>query len=67
MRDITGDPSWTENNAPFIELHKDEAYRIEGFIAGGQMPFEVKIVGNFLRLIRIEAPNFIYVPFVNNV
>ncbi len=67
MRDKTGGAEWTDSNIPFMQIHNDHANMIAGFIAGGQMPFKLIDVGSGLnclkRLIRIDLPEFTYVPF----
>jgi len=66
MSEATGESSWTESNMPFMQLTAEEGLRVSGFIAGGQMPFKVDNVKGDLRLIRIDVPEFTYVPFTEN-
>ncbi len=63
LTEETGDSSISDSNAPFLELHSDEARLIKGFLAGGQMPFAVEKIGNDTRLFRIDLPLFTYEPF----
>lgn len=63
LQSETGDSSIGDSNSPFLELHEDEARLIKGFLAGAQMPFTVKRIGNLTRLHRIDLPVFSYVPF----
>jgi len=70
MSEKTGDNMWTEDNAPFLQIDRNHANMIAGFIAGGQLPFRLVDLGSVIncmqRLVRIETPDFTYLPFSMN-
>lgn len=71
MRETTGDTSWTGSTAPFLHIHHIEARMVAGFIAGGQMPFKLIDDGpgftTTRSLVRIPAPEFTYLPFLESL